>query len=188
MATSSASAGFLAPISSSDYDDALDDTLQATIVGITGIPGKLVRPRWQPTPPVQPGFDESWCAFGVSRRSVDAFAHEGHDPSNATSTLERDELLMVLHSFYGPAAHGLCERFRDGLDLAQNRDALSSAGIGLVDVEEAISVPSLMHERWVKRVDITVVYRRRTARSFSIETVQSADNTLDNEQYTTPIN
>lgn len=188
MPNDSTSAGFVAPIAQDAYDDPLDDLLHAAVAGIAGIAGQFVRPRWQPKPPNQPPFDTDWVAFGVMRSSVDAFAYEGHDAADdGTSSVDRDELLYVLHSFYGPNSGGLCERFRDGLEIPQNRAVLSSHRIELVEVGEATRVPALLQETWVRRVDVTVTYRRRTSRRYQIRSLIGGELGLDNEHYLTPI-
>lgn len=190
-AASSAQLGFLAPTASPTYGDALDEILHAAIVGICELPGKLVRPRWQPEPPQQPSFDTDWCAFGVTRADSDTFVYEGHIPAGnggaGQSIIERDETLFVLHSFYGPNSHGLAERFRDGLEIAQNRATLAAAGVGLIEVGEATVLPVLLVEKWVRRVDVNVVYRRRTSRTYEVRNLISAELGLDNERYVTPI-
>jgi hypothetical protein len=190
-ASSSAQLGFLAPSASPEYGETLDDILQAAIVGICDLPGKLVRPRWQPDPPQQPAFDTDWCAFGVTRTEQDAFAYEGHIPAGnggaGQSIIERDETLFVLHSFYGPNSHGLAERLRDGLEIAQNRATLAAAGVGLIEVGDAAVLPVLLVEKWVRRVDVNVVYRRRTSRTYEVRNLISAELGLNNERYSTPI-
>lgn len=189
MATDSSIAGYLAPTSSASYDNALDDILHDLIMHITGLPGALVRPRWQPEPPQQPDFATDWCAFGILRAEVDTFPHERRAIPDAEETyIERDEKLFYLHSFYGPNAHGYVERFRDGLMIGQNRAALAALNVAVVEVMDATILPALLKEKWVKRVDITTVYRRRTSRTFAVRTVQSAQSVLDNEHYVTPIN
>lgn len=188
MSINSTTSGFLAPIAAPEYDDALDDLLQAAVVGIVGLPGKFVRPRWQPNPPNQPPFTTDWCAFGVTRTEVDAFAYSAHDPANdGTSSVDRDELLYVLHSFYGPNCGSNSERFRDGFEISQNRDTLAASGIQLVEVGEAVTLPALLQEKWVKRRDVTVTYRRRTSRVYQINTILTGQLGLDNEHYVTPI-
>lgn len=188
MANDSTTSGFLAPSASPVYDNPLDDIFQAAVVGITGLPGSLVRPRWQPEPPQQPAFDVNWCALGAVRSIVDTFSHE-HVDENGDYRVERDETLYVLHSFYGPAAHSNVERLRDGLDVPQNRDTLAAAGVGVVEIQEATILPALLKEKWVRRVDVTVVYRRRTQRAFPVLTVTSAQGSLvtDAPTRTTPI-
>lgn len=191
MANDSSSAGYLAPGSEPDYDDDLDDVLQAAVVGITGLPGNLVRPRWQPNPPQQPEFDVNWCAFGVTRVSGDTFSYQGFDPTandaNGAVSLEEDELLYCLASFYGPNAMRNCKRLRAGLAIGQNRAMLASNNVALVEVGESVNLPALLQEKWVKRVDVTVTFRRRTHRSFSILSIESGDVGLDNEHYVTPL-
>lgn len=188
MATSSATAGYIAPSAAAAYDTTLEDVLQAAVVGLSGLSGALVRPRWQPEPPQQPSFTTDWCAFGIVRTTVDLFAVDRHDPAAAgTNRVERDEILHVMHSFYGPNAHSNCERFRDGFEIAQNRDTLFANGIGLIEVGEAVILPALLKEQWVKRVDTTVQYRRRTSRTYQVLTITSASGQVITAE-TAPVN
>ena len=186
MANDSSEAGYLLPTSAASYGDPLDDVLHDAVAGMTGIPGSLVRPRWQPEPPQQPSYTTDWVAFGVTRSSVDVFAYTR--PGDSGETVERDEQLFVLHSFYGPNSHSICERFRDAFEVSQNRDALRASGITLVEVQEATLLPALLKEKWVKRVDVTVNYRRRTVRTFAVRTIQSAVGQIVTEDRTVPIN
>ena len=180
-------AGFLAPSGAFPYDDALTDILQSVVVGMTGLNGKMVRPRWQPQPPVQPEYTVNWVALGVSKYKVDTFAYEGHaGAGDGTSTVERDEIIHVLHSFYGPNCSGYCERFRDGFEVAQNRDILAANSLGLIEVGEAMQVPALFKERWVPRVDVLVMYRRRTTRTYNIRNLLSGQFSVDIESIVTP--
>ena len=188
MSTDSRVAGYLSPITAAAYDDALDDFLHQVIVGLTGLAGSLVRPRWQHEPLQRPEFSVNWCSFGLTRAEVDPFAYEHHDPSGEGPTIiERDEILTYGHSFYGPNAHALAERFRDGFEVSQNRDALSSFGLGLVEVQEASKVPSILAERWVLKIDVPVLYRRRTRRSYPVFTIKSAGIELVTESGSTHI-
>lgn len=186
MADTSAS-GFLLPTAAAPYDDPLEDILQEAVAGITGLPGDLCRPRWQVNPPPMPAFDKTWVAFGITRSEVDTFAFDRHIDA-LTTAVERDEILYVLHSFYGPQAHGMSERLRDGFEVSQNRDTLRAAGIVLIEVQQAVQVPALLMERWQKRIDVLVVYKRRTSRAYTVRTIESAQVGLDNEFYVTPIN
>ncbi len=191
MATS-ATGGYLPPTDTVKYDDALDNVFHGCIHGITAIDKKLIRPRWQPEPPNQPDFTANWVAFGVMTLDADRFAYARHDPAASgglgATDIERDERLKLLLSFYGPAASGYQARFSLGLQISQNRDALSAEGIKLVEVQEAFTLPALFKEKWVKRIDCAVIFRRRVARSYAIQNVDSADLTIDNEHYITPIN
>lgn len=191
MATDSSVAGYLAPIAVEPYDEILDATLQAQVVGITGIPGNLVRPRWQPVVPNRPEHDVNWCAFGLTGTDPDVMTYERHDPTGDGSELvEFDEKLVVQHSFYGPASMANATRWRTGIMVSQNREALKAVGIVLMTVGSPASVPVLLAEKWQRRVDITTTYRRRAVYRYPILNVESMDPNsfgIDNEQYVTPI-
>lgn len=190
MANDTTASGYLVPTASPVYDDSLDDLLHDAIMGISGISdGTLIRPRWQPEPPNQPAFDTNWVAFGIVRTQPDVFSYEGHDALGlGTSVVERDELLYVLHSFYGPDGAKYREQYRTGLQLSQNRDALRAAGIGVVEVQESVNVPALFKERWVRRTDVTIVFRRRVGWAYNVRNVLPGGNVgLDNGQYVTDL-
>jgi len=189
---------YLAPDSTPipPYDGSLDDIFHDLIQGVTGIDPTLIRPRWQPSPPNQPDFDANWVAFGITSQEVDTFAWVGHNPAGnsglGTNELERDERVTVLHSFYGPSGSALMARYRDGLQIDQNREALATFGVKLVEVQPSPNVPALLKEKWVRRIDLPVVFIRRVKRSYSVPSLvglSSADptNSLDNEQYVTKI-
>lgn len=179
----SSTAGYLIPSSSSPYDDGLDDILHNVIVGITGLTGDLVRPRWQPEPPQQPGFDVNWCAFGIVRTSEDVFASSVEASNGGSVEVSLDEQLFVLHSFYGPSATAICKHFAKGLMIDQNRDAIKAANVNLVEVQEATILPALLKEKWVKRVDVTVVYRRRVGSTYPVLTFLSAGGLITTDQH-----
>lgn len=187
MATSSLASGYLTPSLEPVNDDLLHDILHGAIVGITGINGKLVRPRWTPEPLPVPDFKKDWAAFGITRSQWDTFSFDEEAADGLSMDVARDEILYCLHSFYGPNAAAMCARFRAGMSLSQNRAVLLTHNIALVSVEEATRLPALLKEKWVNRVDADVVYRRRTTHAYSVLTIQSAQLGLDNEQYVTPI-
>lgn len=184
----SSAAGFLRPLSAPIYDNPLDDFFHDFLVGLSGIPGDLVRPRWQPEPPNQPDFTINWLAFGFPRITEDAFAYQDQDPDDPTQGLvQRDEILTMLMSFYGPQCGQLGKQVSAGIQLSQNRAYLRVQQISVVEVEDQIKLPALLKERWVPRVDINVRFRRRAGWVFAIRQVESAQAGLDNEIYITPI-
>ena len=182
MSNDSSVAGFLSPTSAYPYDSGLDQIFHDMLAGIVGITGDLVRPRWQPEPPTQPPFDTNWIAFGVSKIKPDTFAYIGHDPNGdgglGADVVERDERLDVLVSFIGPQPSTLLNMLIDGLQVGQNRDQLWTFGITLVEFSEPTMVPALTQEKWVKRMDTTGTFRRRTARGYNINNIQSAQATI----------
>ncbi len=184
-------AGYINPVVSPVYGDALEDIFHAVIMGLTGITATLIRPRWQPEPPNQPAFTDNWCAFGITSTDPDLFAYQRHDPlangGLGMTSVDRDERLEVLHSFYGPLGQAMCARYRDGIMLSQNRYDLTQAGVKLVQVNKERSLPALLKERWVKRVDVLLVFSRRTSRSYGVPSLAGGSLGLDNEHYITPI-
>lgn len=188
MANDSTTTGFVSATSSNVYDIELDRLLQTAVVGISGLPGQLVRPRWQAITPNQPEHEVNWCAIGVSDIAPDAYTFKTHDPAGqGTDIVERDEILTVLASFYGLASNTNAHAFYDGLQVNQNRDTLAAAGIVLITVGECLQVPVLLAQKWARRVDITVTLRRRTQRVYQIKSLVSASVELDNASVSTLI-
>lgn len=194
MSNDSSTGGYVLATSSDPYDQALDRILQQAVAAITGIDPTMVRPRWQVNPPTMPEPEVNWAAVGVSlidpdhndyERHVVATDGQGNDVSY--SQVERDEAMTVLTSFYGPAAMSNAMAWFDGLQVGQNREALKSNGIDLVEVRDAAQVPALLAMKWQRRVDVAATMSRRTDRSFPIRTLASGNGSLDNERYQTPI-
>jgi len=71
--------------------------------------------------------------------------------------------------------------------VSQNRYDLTQAGIKLVQVNKERNVPALLKERWVKRVDVLLIFSRRTSRSYGIPSLAGGSLGLNNEHYITPI-
>lgn len=183
MAFDSTQSGYLAPETTPTYDLDLDLTLQAAIAGVTGLDPSLVRPRLQPSPPNQPQAGTNWCAFGVVRSMPDTVTWEFHDPTGdggiGTDLVQQDEIHEVLLSFFGPAANKYESIFRVGIQIGQNRDALTTAGVGFVEVRGPVILPALLKEQFVRRVDSTFVIRRRVELIYPIRTVVELDSTIN---------
>lgn len=190
MANDSTTAGYLVPTDTPPLDDnALDDFLHDWVQGVTGFADPaLIRPRWQPEPPIQPAFNVNWIALGVTNSTTDDDAYEEHDPTGlGVDSVMMTEELTVLASFYGPLASQNAKLFRTGVKLSQNRDVLRAAGMGLIGAGQATTVPALTKETWVRRVDVTFMLRRNVTRAYQIRTIASAQAVVDNELYTTPV-
>lgn len=170
--STSATGGYLTPTTSVVNDNALDLIFQAAVVGITGLPGDMVRPRWQATPPVQPERDVNWCAVGVI--DVVADANAAFVDGDTSSQLQRHETMTVLASFYGPQSSGYRQRLRDGLAVKQNQDALKAQGIAFCYADGETIAPALVNNTWRRRHDIRLVFRRNARRSYEILSILSA--------------
>ena len=173
----SAVAGYLTPTPPPpDYDEAFDDFFHDVIAGVTGLDGKLVRPRWQPDPPTIPKRDLTWVGFGVSGETVpDTFAYE------SVGTVIRHEVVTILCSFYGPQASGYATLLRDGLALGQNRFALDVENVGLIEAIGPRSFAELVKEVWIRRADLAIRVRREIRREYAILSVVRAHGSVKTE-------
>lgn len=188
MSNTSATGGPLVPASSPAplLGQALNRFLSAWLVGICGLPGTAVLPRWQPEPANLP--TGPWMAFGITKRRADTFAYVGRgipDIDDSYDELQRHEELTILCSFYDLGVNGQADAFaemlREGLQVPQNLEPLQLAGMGLVETGELIAVPSLVKERWLYRVDLPLVIRRQIVLRYPVLTLLSADITLEAE-------
>jgi hypothetical protein len=184
----SASGGYLAPVDLSTpvEDAAFEDQLQAMVVGITGLPGDMVVPRYvQGKPPKQPQLTENWAAVGIISRRALGYPAVIHHPgdldlgngqtSHGYDEMQQHEEVQVLASFYGPVAAASALRFRDGLAIAQNREALFLNGIAFVDAGNVIAAPEPMaNDQWRMRQDVMVTLRRAISRTYPVENLEAA--------------
>lgn len=186
MANTSATGGYLPPDGTllPAEDDDLDAIFQKAIAGITGLPGSMVRPRWQPVPPKQPEPSVNWCALGVTVQTPDAGPYiehiadgDGKDRSN------RHEDIEVLASFYGPAAQEYASRLRDGFGIPQNNEEINAAGVFFVDSGPIRPAPELVNQQWIRRRDIALTFRRKVSREYAVLNVQSATVTTTTETF-----
>jgi hypothetical protein len=172
MVNTSATGGYLDPTLTTPSldDDALTDFFQEIIVGVSGLPGDKVFPRWQEDPPELPEFGVDWAAVGVNaRRANFSPAVEHHPDGDGYDELIRQEEIDVLISFYGPSAASIASRFRDGMHIAQNREPLLLTGMALAEaVGDFTRSPELIFNRWLNRIDATMVIRRVVTRRYSV--------------------
>jgi hypothetical protein len=183
MANDSSTGGFLAPSSTNNdlNDAALYDFLQSVIVGVTGIAGNLVRPRFQPEPPNVPDLGITWAAVGPSQRNRDSYSAIIQKATGAI--VVRNRTLGIIASFYGPQAETYGELLANGLEIPQNRDALKLNGFNLVSgVSGPIIAPAILKGQWYYRADYTFSVRQQQQYTYPILTVESAQATLELQQ------
>jgi len=146
------------------------------VVGITGLPGPMVRPRWQPKPPRQPEPSVNWCAVGagdIKTISNPAIDHDGSDDGH--DQYQMHEEFEVLCMFYGPQAQAYASILRDGIFIPQNREAVKAQGMGLINASEIRPVPELVNQQWVRRYDFFIRMRRQVVRVYPVLNILSAD-------------
>lgn len=182
MTNDSSTGGYLAPIAiNGDLNDgALIDFLQAVVVGITGIQGSLVRPRWQAEPTNIPDPGTNWCAIGPDQsRNRESYSARFKD-SPTTMVVVRNRLIPILCSFYGPAAEANSELLAMGFEVPQNRETMQLAGFALVGgVGPTIIVPALIKTQWYPKADVSFVVRQQQKYSYPILDVASAQATME---------
>lgn len=158
----------------------LVQTIQQIIVGITGLSGSNVRPKWQVNPGKErPQPSDDWCAFGITSTIPDANAFQSVNQDGLKTKLQRYEELNILCSFYGVNNFKNAGNLRDGFQIAQNRQALQAAKMGFKEVGQITNVPELHGQVWFPRCDITLVLRREINKEINVLSVESAGGTIN---------
>lgn len=159
--TTSATGGYLAPAAFSTNDDALQDIIQAFIVGVTALTGTRVRPAWQPDMPVIPTNDTNWCAYSLGNfEAGQAYQVQVADGDDTVMQFQQHESFDLSCSFYGANCQRYAAVLRDGLQVAQNREALWLQGISLSGGVQIVHAPELINDVWHDRYDINVQMAR----------------------------
>lgn len=177
----SATGGYLVSPDNPANDDSLTDFMQSVVVGITQIPGRYVRPRWQEEPPNLPPVGTNWAAIGVTHEGGDAFPYVEHhdtDPNDVGDTVVQNENFSLFCSFYGPNCDARASSLRDGIMIAQNREAMLAVGIKLIVCGSLSAVPDLIKEKWLNRTDITLQFRREVRRNYPVLSILSASGVI----------
>lgn len=151
--------------------------IQTVLVGISGFAGPLVRPAWQVSPPKQPDIGVDWLAYAIESADPDFNAYVGYDLDN-NPFLQRNELLQITLSVYGPNAYDNYGMIRDGFQLQQNLAALVKAKIGYAYDTRAQHAPDLFGERWIDRWRFDIFLRRQIQRDYPVLNFLSASGTI----------
>ena len=182
----SSTGGFLTPISSPPAPVVLDDEalftfFQNLFVGITGnSPGYLFFYDYQPDPPNYPDNPKtSWASFHIEFADITQYEFIGHVSGTPSyDQYQEHEDLEILLSFYGSNANANAKILRAGLQIPQNREPLLTNGMGLVHVGRLVTVPEMVKQRWLMRVDLPVTIRRAVVRWYAVDDIAEADITI----------
>lgn len=173
----SASGGYLVPVSPLPIDDEeMGRRLSNLVSGVSGIPGNLVRPRWQKNPPPIPDEDTDWVAVGVtSYPSLNGTPPMLHHQEQEGFTVALDGgPVNALASFYGPNCAGLARLCRVGLWVNQNWEQLEPIGLSLTDVGDVTVTAELVNETWLRRADVPIFLAQSIERTYAILNILSA--------------
>lgn len=169
--------------------------IQQLLVALSGFDGKLVRPQWQQQPPKAPDVDVNWLAFGLGSATPDNNAYVAIEKDSDTDvpTVQRNELIPVIVSVYGPAAYDNIGLIRDGFQLTQNLSSLRQANVGFGYDTPAQHIPDFFNERWFDRWRCEFFLRRQIQRTYPLLSFLSATGTVytqtaTNENYELPFN
>lgn len=170
---------YLQPTSTQGFPGGLSLTqfIQTVMVGISGLPGQMVRPKWQVAPPKNPDIDVNWMAIGIDIAAPDANAFIGVNDASQT-IMQRHETLDIGCSIYGPDALEIYGLLRDGFQIPQNLIELRYANMGFVEILPARKIPDLVNERFVDRIQTSVFLRREIQRVYPIPTLLSANGVI----------
>lgn len=157
----------------------------ASVLGAGNLDPTLIRPYYQSEPPVIPSDGTAWMAFTQRADDSDTFPFLQQNADGTGTTLQRQETLAILCSFYdlgtnGQAA-GLATLLRDGLSIPDNLETLTLADFAMVGSEPEVIVPSLLKERWLYRVDLPFRVRRQVTRVYAVPNITSANGTILND-------
>lgn len=154
--------------------------IQQLLVGLSTFDGKLVRPDWQKEPAKRPDIDTNWAAFGFGNALADfnAYVTAGDNVEEPAPSLQRNELVQINLSVYGPEAYNNIGLIRDGFQLSQNLQSLRQANIGYAYDNPAIHVPDFFNERWYDRWRMEIFVRRSITRVYPILSFVSASGVI----------
>lgn len=158
--------GYLLPQNIIIDDQDLDRLLHDMFVNISALPNEMVRPRWLIEPSNMPDIGVLWMAQGIVERRPDVIPSQIMTDTGYVVT--RYETFDVLISCYSEKAGALAGVIRDSLSLDQNRDYIRSQGIVLVEIGTIRNTSTVVNGRWLKRVDLTITFRRTLTRHFNV--------------------
>lgn len=158
-------------------DESLRRFIHDVIAGVTCLDNELVRPGWDRNPQPIPGIDTDWVSFSIVEQRPDNEPWQGEEDD--VLCMIRHEEVDVLCNFYGPNTQSFAGILRDGMYLSQNRDQLTSVGMGLVGFSATIHVPELLNDRYFDRTDITMTLRREIRREYPILSFLGVDGQIN---------
>lgn len=163
--------GYIPASGAVPHDQELEDIFQGLIVGVSSLPGVMVRPRWQNAPPPMPKISENWCAFGMKNTRSDDGPYFEQNEEDMDSI--RHESIDLLLSFYGPQGQHFANLFKDGLGIPQNIAQIRAHKIKFTGCSEILTAPDFLNNQYVHRYDMTATFNRQVKRSYAVKSFKS---------------
>jgi hypothetical protein len=191
MANDSSTGGPLQPLGTASPQPlegaAWLDFLQAWIVGMTGLAGTNVTPRWQAEPINIPAAGTAWIAFGVTRRSADTYPYVAHiSTGDGHDEMHRHETFTLAISCYDTGSTGQADYYasllRDGCAVPQNQEYLQAQNCNVIAYGDLLPLPVVVNTRWLNRIDFDIVMRREIRRDYAVLNVLEGAGTIKTDQ------
>jgi hypothetical protein len=163
--------------------DQIAAAIRTMIATLAGLPGSLVRARWQPMPPAQPDASVTWASVGITRTEADDYPYIRHDgvtqlvgaAGPGVDRMQRHSTVTVLVTFYGPASESAAGAMRDGLYIQQNWEPMAAVGLKFRDILDLARMPELVNQQWIDRLDVQIDFRHQIDRVYPILNLDGAD-------------
>lgn len=178
----SSTGGYLQPTNPQESRDDIEDIIHDALVGITGLPKDMVRPKWPKEEVSIPEAGVNWCAFGIPERGDSTLPGTTHyGAEDGYNVVAVHEPFAVLASFYGDDAYVYANKLRVGIALAQNREQLYLHGIALEDCGPGIHIPEVVGQVWNDRWDVRLVFRRCVANAYAVLNLKTISTSVQND-------
>ena len=92
--------------------------------------------------------------------------------------MRQHEGLDFLVTAYGPNADLITTRLKCGMFVAQNREPLQLVNMDFVDCGDPVTVPELIKNQWLYRVDLTFTIRRQIVLEYDVQNILTAGGTV----------
>jgi len=161
---------------------AFNKILHDWLMGLTGLPGNMIMPRWQIVPPNLPDSNVTdWMTFGVTRKERPGGAYIRHQPGDSAIGLAngydqnvRWENFSLLCSIYGPNQEFTETSISQGLFINQNNEQLLLNQIRPLGTDTTVIIPELIKSLWITRWDLSINLSRQIVFNYAIENLLSA--------------
>lgn len=146
----------------------VEQVIHDLILGLTDIPGDLIRPVWQEEQPQQPTILTNWCAFGFTEFRNQWLPIKDYSSGTQMTMMEFFTCALWM---YGPQAVNNCALIRDSLFISRNREALLAVGTKFIDTSAIRRIPELINTKMYERAYMEIELVRGVYRNYNIQEI-----------------